>query len=174
MNTMSRPVSGFTLLELLIVLAILGILVVIGTPAMDSLIESSRSKAVRQQLQVLLNEARSAALSNSEIITICSLDSGSGCGQEFQLPLTMFADTNRNAELDAGERILTQLNIELPDDHELDWNRQRYIRFWPSGGTGALTGSITYCHAYQEKYEFRIVIARTGRTRVDFDETRCM
>lgn len=172
MNRFYRT-RGFTLLELLITLSIMAIITALALPAMGSMIESSRSRAVRQQLQSFLGEARSQALSTSRIVTVCHLAENSECSDDLAFPLTMFADFDRNAELGEEEEILKTLDFSLPQDSSIKWNRNGYIRFWPSGGTGALTGSITYCHFYDDKYEFRVVIARTGRVRVDFDETRC-
>lgn len=173
MNQRTDSILGVTLLELLVALAIVAILAATATPALVNILESSRSKAVRQQLQSFFGEARSHALEQSEIVTICHLGTNSRCADELEFPLTMFADPNRRAELNEDDQIIKIFDFKLPEDATLAWNRNGYVRFWPSGGTGALTGSMSYCHSYDDKYEFRVVIARTGRVRIDFDETRC-
>lgn len=168
-----RKTQGFTLLELLTTLLITSVLAAIAIPAMGNWVESSRSKATRQQIHSFMSHARNYALQNSEIVTICSLGDGVSCSDNLEFPLTLFVDSDRNAVLGVDETILKVLNIALPEDASLEWNRNGYLRFWPSGGTGALTGSLSYCHSYDDKHEFRFVIARTGRTRVDFEDAQC-
>lgn len=168
-----RSNYGFTLLELLVTLAIVSILVAVAVPAMGDLVGSSRSKVVRKQLQSFLARARSHALLEAQVVTICRLDDNGSCLDELGFPLSMFTDPDRDAAMGAGEILLSTLDIDLAEETELLWNRNNYLRYWPSGGTGALTGSLSYCHQFDNQHEFRIVLARTGRTRVDFDETRC-
>ena len=158
-----RSNLGFTLLELIVTLGLVTILAAVAMPAMGDLIESSRSKAVRKQLQSFLGRARNHALLESEIVTICHLGEDSSC-DELGFPLSMFTDPDRNASMGENEALLYTLNFDLPADSALFWNRNSYLRYWPSGGTGALTGSLSYCHEFDNSYEFRIVIARTGRT----------
>ena len=168
-----RLFKGVTLLEMLTALGIVSVLVSIAVPGFESLLESNRSKVIRQQLQGLLNEARSVALTKSHVVTICHLDSNNRCDSDIAFPLTMFIDPDRNAAFDNQNDVIRILDFELPKNVEMDWNRSGFIRYWPSGGTGALTGSLRFCHANSDRNDFRIVIARTGRTRVDFDNTRC-
>ena len=171
--TTIRTLRGVTLFELLVSLALISILTAMAMPAMSSLIESSRSKVVRQQLQSFLSEVRSVALHKSQIVTVCRLDEDDRCESELSFPLTAFVDANRNQQLESQTEVLRRLDFEMPDNLSMAWNRHGYLRYWPSGGTGALTGSLTFCHANSTRHDFRIVIARTGRTRVDFDETGC-
>ena len=168
----SRLAKGFSLIELMAVIAISSILLAMAAPAISSWIDSARAKAVRQQFYALASEARSIALKESQTITICHLIDQK-CQPEFAVPLSLFADNNRNAILDEDERLIRVMHMELPDKISISWNRSSYMRFWPSGGTGALTGSLSYCDAQSPDNDFRIVIARTGRLRIDETETRC-
>jgi len=164
--------KGFSLLELMVVVTISAILSVIAVPSLSSWIDSSRAKSVRQQLYAITAEARSIALKESQTVTICALGNNQ-CQSELALPISLFTDNNRNAVLDESEQLIRVLNISLPEKISLSWNRSGYMRFWPSGGTGALTGSLSYCDALNPDNDFRIVVARTGRLRIDASETRC-
>lgn len=165
--------KGITLFELIISLLILAILTSIAVPAMGSWLASSRSNAHRQQLQSFISLARSYALNASSVVTLCHLDASGECSLEFELPISQFVDSDRNARLGGDEEVLKVLEIDVPQNTELSWSRDGFLRFWPSGGTGALTGSLSYCNEFEKGNDFRIVIARTGRTRIDYEETRC-
>jgi len=165
--------DGFTLIELLLVLAVTAILVGLASPAISSLVDTAQAKAVRQQVSSLLSDARYRALSRAEILTVCHLDADH-CSGDFGFPLSTFVDLDRDAIFDADEVLLGEVTTEIPPNARLDWNRKGgYLRFWPNGGTGALTGSVTYCNTDRPENDFRIVVARTGRLRIDEKDTRC-
>ena len=168
----ARYTTGFSLLELMVAIVISSLLAAMVAPAISSWIDAARAKAVRQQLYALASEAKSIALKESRTITICHLVDEE-CDPQFALPLSLFADNNRNAVLDEEERLIRVMDIDLPDKINISWNRAAYMRFWPSGGTGAVNGSLSYCDEQNPDYDFRIVIARTGRLRIDKTETRC-
>ncbi len=164
---------GFSLIELILALAITAILASLVSPAISSWIESTQAKTVQQQIASLLSEARYRALSKAETLTICHLEMRQ-CSGDFRFPLSTFVDANRDAIWDADEILLHQASTDLPASARLSWNRKGgFVRFWPNGGTGALTGSISYCHSEQPTNDFRIVVARTGRLRIDKKATRC-
>lgn len=167
-----KYIQGFSLIELMFAAIITALLSVVAVPGMASWIDSTRAKSVGRQLYSLTSVARSLALNESQTVTICHLD-GKKCQLDIALPLSLFIDVNRNAELDADERVVQVLDIKLPNRIKLLWNRSGYMRFWPSGGTGALTGSLSYCDNNNSDNDFRLVVARTGRVRIDKLETRC-
>lgn len=165
--------SGFTLIELILVLAITAILAGLASPAISSWVATARAKAAQQQISSLLSDARYRALSRAEILTVCRLEAGQ-CSGDFGFPLSTFVDLNRDAILDADESLLREVTVEIPEKARVNWNRKGgYLRFWPNGGTGALTGSVTYCDTESPENDFRIVVARTGRLRIDKEDSRC-
>jgi type IV fimbrial biogenesis protein FimT len=164
---------GFSLIEVLFVLAITAILAGLASPTISSWIEAAQAKAIQQQLSSLLFDARYLALSSAQILTVCHLE-GDQCSSNLAFPLSAFIDPNRDAVRDANETLLREASADIPSSAQLNWNRSGvFLRFWPSGGTGALSGSVTYCDVNSPDNNFRIVVARTGRLRIDKNDTRC-
>jgi len=62
---------GFTLVELLVVVTVLGILLGIGIPSFRSLLEQNRATSAANQLQASLQFARSTAIAQGRPVTIC-------------------------------------------------------------------------------------------------------
>jgi len=69
-------IKGFTLLELMVSLAILAILLAIGVPGFQSFIQNRQFNASLDGLESALYLARSEAITRAENITLCRRNSG--------------------------------------------------------------------------------------------------
>lgn len=65
-----RPASGFTLVELMLAVAILGILASLAAPSFTDLIESQRAKSAATDIYVALARARSEAVKRNTSVTL--------------------------------------------------------------------------------------------------------
>ena len=79
MKTASRYRSGFTLLELLIVLAISAILAVLAVPAFQSSIQNGRISTQLSTLVATLSFARSEAITRSSMVSVCATSNHATC-----------------------------------------------------------------------------------------------
>lgn len=70
--------KGFTLIELMVTLAVLAIIMGIAVPSFTSLIQNSRSTALANSVATALNHARSEAVKRNANVEFCSGD-GSSC-----------------------------------------------------------------------------------------------
>lgn len=71
MKTPVMPVqSGFTLVELMVVIAVLAILVSIGIPGFQSIVAQNRATSTANELLATLQFARSAAIAHSRPVTV--------------------------------------------------------------------------------------------------------
>lgn len=64
------PVAGFTLVELVVVLAIVAILTVLGLPSFSELIEGQRAKVAASDLMIALAKTRSEAIKRNASVTL--------------------------------------------------------------------------------------------------------
>ena len=67
----ARTARGFTLTELLIALAIAGILAMIGAPAMGGLIARTRDSGIENAIAAGLRGARTAAVMRNARVLVC-------------------------------------------------------------------------------------------------------
>jgi type IV fimbrial biogenesis protein FimT len=111
--------SGFTLLELMVVLAIAGILMAVAIPAMGNFVRNGRITAAANDVMAALHFTRSEATKRRQPVTLCtSNDTINADGSQNDDPTCAasplltgwfaFVDLNQNATREAGEAVLMQ------------------------------------------------------------------
>ena len=74
-----RVLSGFTLIELMVTVAVASILAVVAVPAMAGLINANRINSASDNLTAALQLARSEAIRRGTSVTVCASADGQAC-----------------------------------------------------------------------------------------------
>lgn len=110
-----RFVKGFTAIELMVTVAVLGVLAAIAAPSFKPLIERWQVRQVSEELQSTLYFARSEALKRGGGITILRNASTDDCiisdtdTDAWNCGWIVFVDKNNNGLKDSGEEVLQQI-----------------------------------------------------------------
>lgn len=78
-NRQQVQAGGFTLVELMITVAVIGILALIAAPSMSAMIENSRIVSQGEELVATLQLARAEAVRRNSRVTVCRSTDGSSC-----------------------------------------------------------------------------------------------
>lgn len=71
-----RRTAGFTLIELMVTIAVAAILLTIAVPGFQALVQNNRATTLANELTTALNLARSEAVRRGQMISVCAADSG--------------------------------------------------------------------------------------------------
>ncbi len=95
--------SGFTLLEVIIVVVIVGILATLAVPGFSSLMQSNNLSTKYNSLAGNISLARMEAVKRSNTIVLCATDDESSCNStDWSDGWLVFVDDNNNAAFDAA------------------------------------------------------------------------
>ncbi len=156
---------GFTLTELLTVVAIVAIISMIAMPNFTSLSAESRAYASVNSISRDLLFARNQAVNNLAIVVACPLANGTQCTDQWHKGVDVFIDSNENDTLDTGDTILKSAAPFHASD-KVNFS-QNSIRFGADGLTRNLTSSaiLYYCDE-SEQVKKGVVISMSGRSKV--------
>lgn len=136
---------GFTLVELVIVVAISVILLSQVVPGMGNLIKHSQRHSAVSDLITLLNLARSTSVQEQQIVTLCPLDDNNQCTGDWSRPITAFRDPTRSKTLSSPSQVI---RIGLPPKHGrliVKSGNRSYFRFRATGMAREAIGNIVWC-----------------------------
>ncbi|GAA4031438.1 GspH/FimT family pseudopilin [Actimicrobium antarcticum] len=93
--------AGYTLVELMVVLAIFGIVLGLAVPGFQSLIRKQQLATVTGELFAAVTLTRAEAIRRSQRVDLVPTD-----GQDWANGWMVFVDENGNRRLDPGEKII--------------------------------------------------------------------
>ncbi len=160
---------GFSLVEMLIVLAMMGILSSYALPSFSKLINSHRQNTVLLQLFSHNQLARSEAIKQNQSVILCKSDNGQQCtpSAQWQNGWIVFADLDNNKQLSGTEPLIYSFqnhNPSLSLSYK-GFGSHNYIRYYPDGRSST-NGSFILCTPEGNVTARSLIISRTGRARL--------
>lgn len=167
--------SGFTLLELLVTVAIAAVLMMVAAPPLARLVHSVQLSMTSNTFLASLRFARSEALKRASRVALCKSGDGATCALVggWEQGWIIFHDSNGNGLFDAADTLL-QRGEPVGGSLLVSGNQPvaRSISFVATGGPratsgGMLGGTLTLCRRSDAPGPARrIVIGTGGRVRV--------
>ncbi len=162
-----RGMNGFTLIELLVTLAILVIAVTVAIPSYSALVQRQQMTTAVNDMVHLLTFARQESMRRQKLVTVCPSADQSNCTSDWNLPLILFADYDRNEVRDSSEPLL---RVFTPHASGLWTFNRDYLQYQPSGMINGSNGSLLYCpESRSARYARMLFVSLGGRVRLSQD-----
>lgn len=154
--------QGFTIIELMVTLSVAAIILSVGVPGFQSIVQDNRLTSELNRLEGDLHLARMESIKRNEFVTICKRNAaGTDCVNSggWEQGWLVFEDPNRNGEVDAGEEVIRDnpdVNPGLaiayvPTDKAV--NTKEVVTFSSQGFANQFNGTFTFRDSRGTTYE---------------------
>lgn len=156
--------AGFTLMELLIGIAVLAILTTLALPSFTQFIQNNRLAGEANEMVAAFQFARSEALKRGIAVQVCSSADGASCGgSDWSDGWIAFRDPDGNDEPNDAAVDVLRVWTSPGDDFQFT-PASGTVGFQPNGfATGAAQGFDLQLDGSTEGNNRRVFIERTGR-----------
>jgi len=163
--------AGFTLVELLISLALMSIIAMVAVSSSGRLLENSRRHASVSEMVTLFNLARNSAIFEQSTVTMCPLDEANTCTHNWNTrPITVFRDPDSNRALAAESDIIRVGQVSKGGKWDANTSSRPYFRFFPSGMASYAIGNMIWCpNNNDNELAAQIIVNMGGRLRLSKD-----
>ena len=157
--------AGFTLIELMITIAIIGIVALFGIPAFSDFILNNRIRGQTSDFVVQLTHARLEAMRTATRVTVCP-GTASGCaGTHWENGWVVFVDASNPGVKDSEDTVLG-IGSALDGGNTLRSTAFSPFISFRHNGEANLPGSFALCDSrgYGDKAQ-AITVSTTGRIK---------
>ncbi|HEY9036570.1 MAG TPA: GspH/FimT family pseudopilin [Pseudomonadales bacterium] len=170
MRNLKQPLSsqkGFTIVELMTTIALLGALLMLALPSFKDAVERNSIRSRIKEMRVNLSEARDHATTLRTDVTICSSSNGTSCnGADWQEGLLAWADKDKDGALDADEIFMVRQGY---NDNSKVTATATSVKFNASGAATAATEMRICPESKKVEYARGLVVQLSGVVRYSRD-----
>ena len=169
---MAQDARGFTLIEMMVVLAVLAVLVGVAAPAFAGLLRSAREAGAYHLLTTTLVSARMHAVTHGVPVTVCPSADGITCREDlvWEDGWIVYTDAGRHGQPQAREDVVQRLDgvgrglalRSSPGRHR--------VRFTPLGWSYGSNVSIRLCDEREALLLGAVILNNAGRPRSERED----
>jgi len=159
--------KGFTLIELMIGIAVVAILSAVALPSLNTFTVGMRVDNEISQLHRLVLTARNSAINMEQNVILCPLDGINGItctAGEWDKELSVFIDVNNNGTYESATDTLLKVKGEISAGDQLIYAGNSELTFNPTGRITAIAATtFNYCPKDHDDMSRSVTISISGR-----------
>ena len=162
---MVKPTQGFTIIELMIAIAVLAVILTTAVPAMGRFLEQQRLTAAANGLVAHLQFARGQAISRNTLVAACPSSDGSSCtgGNRWDEGWIVYLDPQKTGQPAQATDVLRVVQA-LPE-HVIHSGGRHRVRFRGSGVAYGTNLTIRVCARGNPDAARAVIVSNPGRVR---------
>lgn len=167
--------SGFTVIEMMIAIALLAVILTTAVPALGRLFEQQRLTAAANHLVTHLQFARSEAIKRNDLVAACPSSDGGACtgGNRWEDGWIVYLDPDKTGQ-PANPAAVLRVVQGQPGLRMSSGGRYR-VRFKGSGMAYGTNLTIRLCTAGNPHAARAVIVSNPGRVRAtrEVDPAEC-
>lgn len=171
---MERRNAGFTLFELVVTIAVLGIVLGLGVPGFSRLAKRVRTVNTLHGLTASFAQARMEAIRRNAAVAVCPSADGRRCtgGTAWETGWILFTDPRRLGQPDGTGAILQVSGPVGPGLRLRATSGRRLVRFTPNGWSAGSNVTLRLCKdaGSPAGHLASVVVNNAGRVRSERPE----
>lgn len=162
----SKRLNGFSVIELLIVLAVVAVLLATAVPAFNETIQNNRLATQVNELHTGLSVARSEAIKRNATVKFCLVDTNDAC-TETSNEWIVFLDDDGDDKVDADEAL--RVSDPIPGGITVTFSDDSVVYASSGLATNGANEVFILCDSRGATKARGLVIGPSGRPRVALD-----
>lgn len=148
----TAAIGGFTLIELMVALAVMAVILTLAVPSFTSMIARNRLAAASNELVAGLQVARTESVRRNARVLLCPSTDDASCNGDDWSHVIVFHDANGDSDATAGEEIIRSIQItdgltvnpsaNVATNQRVGFGADGFARV---GDAGAREGAISVC-----------------------------
>lgn len=158
-----RRASGFTLIELVVTLAVFGVLLALAMPALRDLVINTRLSTASSEMQTALGLARNEAITRHQSVSVCPSANGTTCSGDWNNEQGVIVLT------DSDSQVLKYIQINTASIKIItggnNFGGSNSISFGAAGRLASTTsdGTLKFCDTSTSNYGRQLQVFWIGR-----------
>ena len=168
-NLTTKLDKGFTIIELMVTIAIAGIIAAIAMPNLNDFLVRMRVDNEVTEMHRLLLTARNSAINTGLNTTVCPLNTATPqtCTNNWENDISVFTNTTAVTNIMDGTDTLIKIKAAIKASDKLELTNADAIIYSPSGRTlTSIANQLIYCPYKYSNESNGIDISTSGRTYI--------